>query len=215
MCIIKPQDRTTNTRAKQNLGFSWCSEYSCIPFTTLRSQIKDKFKSMNVMLYNSPLSQKNSTVEAAFRSLKTVTQQYKHLSIVYLDCSYKNSVYKTIYDNLERHPCLLIVDKCTNRDKEAIESQKTLYTIQLTSHNCKTQHLVNFIVFIVKFWQRYGELPNLSLSSGNALQSAKLGVFAPAKSVINCNIYDYVEKRCILKKPIRDCVKYSCVRGLK
>lgn len=217
--LCKKNDNDTHvSHSKLNkfysIGYAWCSEDVCIPITMLCSKIKTKYQSSDILLYNTPMTQSNAIVSTALQSLKEATPIYTHLSFVYLDFKNKNKIFYSLLGNLINYPAIVIVDRASITDINIVSSIKCRYKIILTKHNCNVTQIEIFVSFVIKCWQKYGNLPNLSLGTCNAFNAAKRGIFAKDKGDLYLNIYDFVEKKCSIRRPIRDCVKYSCKSGL-
>lgn len=205
-----PQSKDLNV-----VGYSWCTNYECLPITKLCAQLKTAYTTANILLYNTPLRYDMADLSTALSSLAKVLVKHKQIFIVYLNFVNRNEQLGMLLKNLAQlKNCIVIADECSLTDVKALKTLKEAIVVILKKHNCHQSHIVEFVSFVSKCMQKYRNLPNLSLGSKNALLAAEIGIYAVKGTVMFCDIYEFITAFNNCNSTKRNCLKHSCAKGL-
>lgn len=172
-CSIKPQTLFTLKAAWQNNVNDTCS------------RIKMPYNYSDIILYNTLISYEiddNDDVLDVFRQLETCTKRNR-MSFVYIDARHDYRFIQKRLNNVYGERCAVVVNKYKRDDSVKISAD---YLILLNENNASDGQISKFMAFLIKSYQKFGNVPDVSLGK-NTKQAQK------SKSVIKCNIYDFID----------------------
>lgn len=160
----------------------WCGPdlipNACIPVPVLCSKIRAEYGNYDLILFDTPKNEKSYT------ELERCLGRVKY-SFVYVNGDADGS-YVGQWQELSGRQTVVVLDNFKLSVRLAAE-----YVIILRPHNCSANTVAKFVAYLVKMYQRYGKIADVRIPR-RILESRNF-IEAPRRTVMYCNIYDFVE----------------------
>lgn len=160
-------------------------------------------KSKSVDADNDQNANTDDTVLLDLQNLETCSKRHR-MSFIFIDARYDYDFIRKNLKRLHGQRCAVIVNKHQHVSKSL--DLVADYLILLNENNVDDVHISKFIAFLVKSYQKFGNVLDVSLGKNNKTPMT-------VGTVVRCNIYDFITipSNYCYGNIIYDCVQQRCL----